>query len=105
MKAIGRNAAILLSSFFGVAASAADLGDPAAELNITKWVKGEPVRVMGGDQNIYVVEFWATWCPPCRTSIPHLTELQKRFQDKKVFVVGITDEKDDIVAPFVRKLG
>jgi thiol-disulfide isomerase/thioredoxin len=82
----------------------ADLGDPAAELNIAHWMKGEPVKVAAGDHNIYVVEFWATWCPPCRASIPHLTEIQKRFRDKNVIVVGISDEKESVVAPFVKNM-
>lgn len=87
------------------AMQAADLGDPAPELKIAKWIKGEPVRVTSNDKNVYVVEFWATWCPPCRDSIPHLTELQKRFKDKKVVIIGITDEKENVVRPFVKKLG
>ncbi len=47
-----------------------------------------------------VVEFWATWCPPCRTSIPHLNELQKKFKDKGLVIVGITKEKEDVVTKF-----
>jgi thiol-disulfide isomerase/thioredoxin len=84
---------------------AAELGDPAAELNIARWVKGEPVHVAAsGDHNVYVVEFWATWCPPCRASIPHLTELQKPFRDQKVIMVGISDEKEETVASFVKNM-
>lgn len=105
MNFIARNARAFLPFLLGGAALAADLGDPAAELKIAKWVKGEPVKVVSGDRNIYVVEFWATWCPPCRTSIPHLTEIQKRFRDKNVVVVGISDEKENVVTPFVNKLG
>ncbi|HEX7861919.1 MAG TPA: redoxin domain-containing protein [Verrucomicrobiae bacterium] len=89
-----------------LAAQAADLGESAAELKIAKWVKGEPVQISdGGDKHIYVVEFWATWCPPCRTSIPHLTEIQNRFKDKNVTIIGITDEKESTVKPFVNNLG
>jgi thiol-disulfide isomerase/thioredoxin len=85
---------------------AAELGDPAAELNIAHWVKGDPVHVAAsGDHNVYVVEFWATWCPPCRASIPHLTELQKRFRDQKVIMIGISDEKEQTVASFVKNMG
>jgi thiol-disulfide isomerase/thioredoxin len=79
---------------------AAKLGDPAGALAINAWVKGKPVDVKDG-KNIYVVEFWATWCGPCRVSIPHLTELQKKFKDKGVVFVGISDEPLATVKPFV----
>ncbi len=47
-----------------------------------------------------IVEFWATWCPPCRASIPHLNELHKKFKDKGLAVVGITDEDKQTVTKF-----
>jgi thiol-disulfide isomerase/thioredoxin len=86
------------------AANAAKIGDPAAPLKITEWVKGGPVDLSKRDK-IYVVEFWATWCGPCRTSIPHLTELQKKFASKDVVFVGISAEKPSVVKPFVEKMG
>lgn len=86
--------------------SAADLGDPAAPLAIAEWIKGSPVKLADGKgKKLYVVEFWATWCPPCRTSIPHLTEMQKQFKDKDVVFIGVTDEKANVVKPFVEKMG
>jgi len=88
------------------AARALDLGDPAPELKINSWVKGDAVDLKAGKgKNIYVVEFWATWCPPCRASIPHLTELQKKFKDKHVTFIGITDEEAATVQPFVKRMG
>lgn len=39
-----------------------------------------------------IVEFWATWCPPCRSSIPHLNEIYAKYKDKGLQIVGITDE-------------
>ena len=47
-----------------------------------------------------IVEFWATWCPPCRQSIPHLNELNKKFKDKGLVVIGITDEDKATVEKF-----
>lgn len=85
-------------------AGAAELGDRAPELHIAKWVKGEPVKVAASESDkLYVVEFWATWCGPCRQSIPHMTEMQKRFKDKVAFV-GISDEKENVVAKFVNEM-
>jgi thiol-disulfide isomerase/thioredoxin len=95
---------LLAASLFPTALTAADLGDPAPELKIAKWVKGGPVQIGDNEKGIYVVEFWATWCPPCRTSIPHLTEIQNRFKDKNVTIIGVTDEKEGVVKPFVDNL-
>jgi thiol-disulfide isomerase/thioredoxin len=99
----------LLATAFGLAATliahAAQLRDPAKPLSLVKTVKGTAVDLAAGKgKQVYVVEFWATWCGPCRTSIPHLTELQKRFKDQGVTVVGISDETEDEVRPFVQKM-
>lgn len=92
--------------FIAVAVQAAKFGDPAAPLHVAKWIKGDPVDLATGTgKTVYVVEFWATWCPPCRETIPHLTELQAKFKDKGVVVVGISDEKQQKVEAFVKKMG
>ena len=79
------------------------LGSLAAPLASLSVVKGEPVRLEKG--KIYVVEFWATWCGPCRASMPHLTEIQKKYDGKGVTVVGVSKEPLDIVKPFVEQAG
>jgi thiol-disulfide isomerase/thioredoxin len=56
--------------------------------------------------NLIVLEFWATWCPPCRKSIPHLTEIQHKFSDKGVLMIGISQrESRSTVSDFVSKMG
>jgi thiol-disulfide isomerase/thioredoxin len=82
------------------------LGDPAAPLDIADWIKGDAVDLAAvKGKKIVVVEFWATWCGPCRTSIPHLTELQKKFRDRGVVFVGVSDETAAKVKPFVDGMG
>jgi len=75
--------------------------DPAGSLETLEFVKGGPVELKKG--NLYVIEFWATWCAPCRVSIPHLTKVQKTFKDKKVTVIGISNETREKVEPFVKE--
>lgn len=72
-------------------ASAGELGDPAAEIQASKWLRGEKASIaQTRGKNVFVVEFWATWCGPCTASIPHLTAIQKKYQDKGLVVVGLT---------------
>ena len=84
-------------------------GSPAPGLNVAEWVKGE---FNPAEAEVYVVEFWATWCGPCKRSIPHLTELQEEYGLDGLKIVGISTDTDDSektalekVAPFVRKQG
>ena len=50
---------------------------------------------------VVVVNFWATWCPPCRKEIPDLEALYEKFRDQGLVVLAISDEKADKVKPFV----
>ena len=85
------------------AAAETKIGDDAPKLALDSVVKGQQVKEFEKGKT-YVVEFWATWCGPCRTSIPHLTEVQKKHKDKLV-IVGVSDEDADTVKPFVEKMG
>jgi len=98
--------AAVMSLSFAACSWAGRLGDPAPELKVAQWVKGGPVVLAEGKgKTIYVVEFWATWCPPCRETIPHLTELQKKLKDKGVVFVGVSSEEVGTVREFVKKMG
>lgn len=106
--AISRSLALLLMSLGASQVTAADLkvGDPAPKLQTGKWVQGEPVKNFSKDK-AYIVEFWATWCGPCKASIPHVNELYQKYKDKGLMVIGQNCwEKDESqVAAFVKQMG
>ena len=80
------------------------VGDKAPKFDIEHWViKGKDVKPFKEyeDGKVYVMEFWATWCGPCKTSMPHLTELQKKYQDYDVTIVGVSDESLETVAKWL----
>ena len=51
-----------------------------------------------------LVEFWATWCPPCRKSIPHLNEIYAKYKAQGLQIVGITDEDETTVKKFQKQI-
>jgi peroxiredoxin len=51
-----------------------------------------------------LLEFWVTWCPPCRTSIPHLNEVHAKFKDRGLQVVGVTDEPNAVIKKFQKEV-
>ena len=85
---------------------AAELGMDAPELDVAKFIKGDPVSIKAGKgSQVTVVEFWATWCGPCKTSIPHLSELQAKYKDRGVTIIGVSSETEAKVRPFVQSMG
>ena len=80
-------AVLLVSAAVASASGKLTIGDPAPSLSHATWLKGEPVASFEKGK-IYVVEFWATWCGPCKANIPNLTELAKKYAGQ-VSISGI----------------
>ncbi len=54
---------------------------------------------------VVLVNFWATWCPPCRKEMPDLQALYQKLQKKGLVVLALSDEDEGKVRPFIEKEG
>ena len=100
---------LLLLCLIGANAHAQDekppslnIGDPAPSLRVSGWIKGEPVQQFQKGR-VYVLEFWATWCKPCRAAMPRLSTLAAKYSDR-VSIIGIDvmeTKKPEKVTAFV----
>lgn len=87
------------------AAKELTIGSDAPDLDIEHWIQdGEgffkPVKKFKPN-NVYVVEFWATWCGPCIQNMPHIAELQTEYRGQNVQIIGVSDESEDEVKEFL----
>ena len=55
-------------------------------------LSGNKVTLKQYQGHIVVLDFWATWCPPCRASIPELVRVQKKFRDKGVVFLALSED-------------
>ena len=82
--------ALLLLAAGATALPAGELGVgmKAPNLDQVNWVKGDKIAAWQPGQ-VYVLDFWATWCGPCKATIPHINETAKKYRDQGVNVIGV----------------
>lgn len=71
------------------------LNEKAPELIVEKWISKQPDT----KGKFVLIDFWATWCGPCRAYIPALNDIQKKYEDK-IVIIGISDEAAEKVEAF-----
>ncbi|MGA2441251.1 MAG: redoxin domain-containing protein [Tepidisphaeraceae bacterium] len=81
------------------------IGKAPPPIKVAKWVKGEPLNGFEKGK-VYVVDFWATWCGPCKAAIPHLTKLAKEHKGQ-LEIVGVSisePQKDTSDTSYIEKV-
>lgn len=68
-------------------------------------LQGKPISLSDYKGKVVFIDFWATWCPPCRMSIPYVEMLYEKYKDNENFVIlGINAQEDkDTILKFLKK--
>ena len=92
---------LLLSSTFCIAGTEKILSAP--DFTLTS-LKGEEVSLFQQRGNYVLVNFWATWCGPCKVEMPSLEALHQRFKSKKFSLLAISNDMFGarVVEPFIK---
>jgi parvulin-like peptidyl-prolyl isomerase len=85
-------------------ASHLSAGTEAPEISAETWINTEPVSLEQRNDQVTVVEFWATWCGPCRRTAPHLNQLHEKYGEQGLKIVGLSNEDEETVREFVEKM-
>lgn len=84
-------------------APATGLPEPHYKLvNPELFGRAKPFSLANYRDRMVLLEFWATWCPPCRESVPHLSKLQSQYNGKLV-VLGVSQEDEATVRKFYER--
>jgi cytochrome c biogenesis protein CcmG, thiol:disulfide interchange protein DsbE len=80
--------------------ASAKLHSPAPDFTLPL-LDGGQLRLSSYRGKVVLLDFWATWCVPCREETPHFVELQKKYGDRGLQIIGISmDDSPDPVHPF-----
>ena len=80
------------------------VGDPAPGIRLAEFVKGTPLSDLELGQ-VYVLEFWAAWCGPCRANVPHLSDLQDKYPQATFIGIAVMEPNMEAVSAFVAEMG
>lgn len=79
------------------------IGDAAPKPALAEILKGKTDFDGFKKDTVTIMEFWATWCGPCKAGMPHLSELQKEYADAGVTIIGVSREEPKVVKDFLAK--
>jgi cytochrome c biogenesis protein CcmG, thiol:disulfide interchange protein DsbE len=85
-------------------AQALDKGAAAPEIAL-KTLSGEPIKLSALKGKVVLVDFWASWCAPCRESMPFLEKLSKSYKGQGLVVLGVNIDNDlDAARKFLKEM-
>jgi thiol-disulfide isomerase/thioredoxin len=80
------------------------VGTPAPDFSLSN-LQGKEVKLSQFKGKVVLLNFWASWCVPCRSEMPTIELLHREYKDKGLVVLGIDDEESQKQAAFLQKFG
>jgi thiol-disulfide isomerase/thioredoxin len=81
------------------------IGNPRPPLKLASMADGKPRDISEWDGKILVVNFWATWCPPCRKEMPMFVKMQEQYRQQGLQFIGVAIDDRDKVQDFMDTVG
>ncbi|HEV2704839.1 MAG TPA: TlpA disulfide reductase family protein [Pyrinomonadaceae bacterium] len=73
------------------AATTASAAPRPPEISVSQWIDQTPVKLSDLRGRVVLLDFWATWCTPCRITIPRLNALHRKYKERGLVVLGLTN--------------
>ncbi len=80
------------------------IGSKAADFNLVD-LEGNEVTLDTYEDKVILLNFWATWCPPCRVEIPDFIEMYDKYKDQGLVILGVSGFREDLtkIKPFAKE--
>jgi peroxiredoxin len=97
---------VVMALLAGCTEKSAQRDSVAADFSLED-MSGKTVRLSDYKGKVVLLEFWATWCPPCRASVPGLEKLHKAYKDKGLVLLAVSMDEggSDEVRSFIKESG
>jgi len=92
---------IFLTIYFSPAFAA----EPAPDFALPTFPNGSEIKLQDLKGRVVYLDFWATWCPPCRKSFPWMDEMHTRYKDAGLTIIAVSvDKKRELIEEFINKM-
>lgn len=97
--------AVLFAILFFAFSLPSFANEPAPDFTLPTFPDDAKVDLADLKGSVVYLDFWATWCPPCRKSFPWMDEMHERYKDEGLVIIAVSvDKKRELIEEFIKKM-